>query len=76
MKAIKVSEIQKDIKREPVIFLRNFKKMSYTHAYKPCITIDHGTDKGSLLICRYKGCGQKVLSPDTTVYSPKIEDIK
>lgn len=76
MKPIKVSELKKSLKVDDIIFLKNFKKLSFRHAYKTICFLNEGEDKDKLLVARYKNCAQKILDPDTTVYQATIEDIK
>lgn len=75
MKPIKISELRIHLKADDIIFLKNFKKLSFRHAYKAICFLNEGKDKGKLLIARYKNCAQKILDPDTTVFQATIEDI-
>lgn len=75
MKPIKVSELRKSLKVDDIIFLKNFKKLSFRHAYKAICFLNEGEDKDKLLVARYKDCVHKFLDPNTTVYHATIEDI-
>lgn len=68
MNAIKVIDLIKDLKIHQILYLRNFKNPSFTHAYKPICEIPSGKDKGKLLLCRWKNCAQIVLDLDSVLY--------
>lgn len=57
----------KDVKPGELIFLHNYKKPSFIHAYK---ATEYTVENGKHLICRWKNCAQRLLDPDTTVYFP------
>ena len=59
MKPIKISELRIHLKVDDIIFLKNFKKFSFRHAYKAICFLNEGEDKGKLLVKSYKNCTRK-----------------
>lgn len=68
MNTIKVIDLLKDLKSHQILYLRNFKNPSFAHAYKPICVIPNGTEKGKLLLARWKNCAQIVLDLDSVLY--------
>lgn len=55
----------KDVEEREVVFLHNYKKMSFVHAYIK--TVYYKKEK-KFIFCRIKNCAQRLIGPEETVY--------